>query len=293
MKLRPGDRLLLHQQAGADFDFAADAERIDALIADRLHRMRPHHLPVIVLRTLIDRLNRLPVGGKTEQIEMAIAAQVGGVKHQRRSNGLRQQREFVLGIAEPDQRAGAWLLSVTRVVGERNRSSAPLLSRSATCRRDLARKSSCLRPDTLAISAVSQLCPSFLSEMRMMAPSACTASRSRIPSLLASATAIAFTDGKLGGQRHARGIVPAARFMNTCSLPAAVNDRGVGIAVAIKIGPGKSAHAGNSGKGMNRQRTCRPRYFSGRSGRLCWRRARYRDRRRLRYPPPMPRCSAH
>ena len=51
MKLRPGDRLFLHQQAGADFDFAADAERIDALIAHRLDRVRPHHLPVIVLRS--------------------------------------------------------------------------------------------------------------------------------------------------------------------------------------------------------------------------------------------------
>ena len=34
---RPGDRLLLHEQAGPDFDVAADAERVDALIAgDRL-----------------------------------------------------------------------------------------------------------------------------------------------------------------------------------------------------------------------------------------------------------------
>ena len=88
MKLRSGDRLLLHQQAGANFDFAADAEGIDALIANRLHRVRTHHLPVIILRALIHRLHRLSVGRKAEQVEMAVVAQVGGVEDQRRSRRM-------------------------------------------------------------------------------------------------------------------------------------------------------------------------------------------------------------
>ncbi len=36
-------------KSGADFDFSADTERIDALIADCLYRVRTDDLPVIVL----------------------------------------------------------------------------------------------------------------------------------------------------------------------------------------------------------------------------------------------------
>ena len=84
MNLRPGDRLLLHQQAGADFDFAANAERIDALVAEGLRGARPNHLPVIVLGPVVDGLDRLPVRGKAEQIELAVAVQVRRVEDQRR-----------------------------------------------------------------------------------------------------------------------------------------------------------------------------------------------------------------
>ena len=86
-----------------------------------------------------------------------------------------------------------------------------------------------------------------------MAPSACTASRSRMPSLLASATAIAFTDGKSGGQR-ALAELSLPLVHEDVKLARAIDDRGIGIAVAVEIGPGKSAHAGNSGEGMNRQK---------------------------------------
>src|ERR1700728_2232168 len=48
MKLRAGDRLLLHQQAGANFNFAADSEWVDALVANGLHGMWPNYLPVII-----------------------------------------------------------------------------------------------------------------------------------------------------------------------------------------------------------------------------------------------------
>ena len=44
---RSGDHLLLRQQAGSDFDVAADAERVDALIAGGRLRARANDLPVI------------------------------------------------------------------------------------------------------------------------------------------------------------------------------------------------------------------------------------------------------
>ena len=108
MKLRPGDRLLLHQQAGADFDFAADAERIDALIANRLRRVRPHDLPVIVLRTLIDcPAPACPSADSPSRSRRPSLLSIGGVEDQRRAHGMRQQRESVRCVAEPDQRAGS------------------------------------------------------------------------------------------------------------------------------------------------------------------------------------------
>ncbi len=87
MKLRPGNRLFLHQQPGADFDFAANPERVDALIADRLDRVWPHNLPVIVLRALIYAPYRLPIGRETQKIEMAITTKVCSVKDQCRAGG--------------------------------------------------------------------------------------------------------------------------------------------------------------------------------------------------------------
>ena len=49
---RRGDDLLLDVQAGAHFDLAADAERIDPLIAGGGDRARPNRLPAIRLLAL-------------------------------------------------------------------------------------------------------------------------------------------------------------------------------------------------------------------------------------------------
>ena len=51
-----GDRLLLHQQPGTNFDLSANAEGVDALIAGGLLSVRTNDFPVIVLRSVIDRL---------------------------------------------------------------------------------------------------------------------------------------------------------------------------------------------------------------------------------------------
>ena len=50
MRGRARQHLFLRQQPGSDFDFAADAERVDPLVAGRRLRARPHHRPVITLR---------------------------------------------------------------------------------------------------------------------------------------------------------------------------------------------------------------------------------------------------
>ena len=56
MSLRPRDRLLLYQQARADFDFATNTEWVDALVAESLCGAGSNDLPMIILGSVIDRL---------------------------------------------------------------------------------------------------------------------------------------------------------------------------------------------------------------------------------------------
>src|SRR5215212_67037 len=81
VKHRSGNRLLLHQQAGADFYFAADAERVYALIADSIAGTRPHDLPVIVFSALIDCLYWPAFASDAQQIKTPAVVNIGDVKH--------------------------------------------------------------------------------------------------------------------------------------------------------------------------------------------------------------------
>ena len=65
MKLRPVDRLLLNQQSRTNLDLSANAERIDALVADSLFCVGPNHLPVIILGAMTHALHRLATRIKT------------------------------------------------------------------------------------------------------------------------------------------------------------------------------------------------------------------------------------
>ena len=73
---RAGDRLSLEQQAGADFDLTADAERVDALIALRLLGASAHLFPVIVPLSSTDEAHGLPAGRKTKQVEAAVVCNI-------------------------------------------------------------------------------------------------------------------------------------------------------------------------------------------------------------------------
>src|SRR5580698_4477773 len=58
MYLRSGDGLLLQQQARANLNLTAHTKWINALIAERLLGVRPHDLPMIIFRPVIDGLQR-------------------------------------------------------------------------------------------------------------------------------------------------------------------------------------------------------------------------------------------
>src|ERR1700677_939105 len=107
MELRTGNGLLLHQQTGADFDFSADAKGIDALVSDRLYCVRSHHLPVIILRTLIHSLNGLAIGSKAEQVEVSIAAKIRRSKDQRGPGRVAKRRETSVFTTKPNERSVA------------------------------------------------------------------------------------------------------------------------------------------------------------------------------------------
>ena len=72
---RPGDRLLLHEPSRSHFDFAADAERVDALIAGRALRARPNDLIVIAAGARAGQTNR-PARREADEIELAVAAEI-------------------------------------------------------------------------------------------------------------------------------------------------------------------------------------------------------------------------
>src|ERR1051325_1475169 len=65
---RTGNRLFLDQQSGTDLHLAADAERVDALIAGGMHSARAYDLPVIIFRAVIDCFNRTVTGIDPQQI---------------------------------------------------------------------------------------------------------------------------------------------------------------------------------------------------------------------------------
>ena len=72
---RASDHLLLRQQARSHFDVAADAERVDALIAGVLLRARTEHFPVVARRALAEPARR-SAAGHADQIEQAVGVEI-------------------------------------------------------------------------------------------------------------------------------------------------------------------------------------------------------------------------
>ena len=68
----------LHVQAGADLDFPADAERVDALIAEHRGRLRPDDLIVVRLGAAVLRDDGDAALVDANQIEPPVAIEIGG-----------------------------------------------------------------------------------------------------------------------------------------------------------------------------------------------------------------------
>ena len=77
------DRLLLHQQPGANLYVAADAERVDALVTGCLARTGANGLPVIIFRTVIYGFDGLAAFGNSQEGKSPIAVQIGSVENHR------------------------------------------------------------------------------------------------------------------------------------------------------------------------------------------------------------------
>jgi len=69
---RAGDGLFLQEQAGADFNLAADAEGIDALVAGRYARAGPNCLPLIVLCAAVLGDGEASVAIETDECEASV-----------------------------------------------------------------------------------------------------------------------------------------------------------------------------------------------------------------------------
>src|SRR5262245_24114037 len=72
----PGDHLFLRQQPAANLDFAADSERVDALIAGGWLRAGAHRLPVVALRALAELAS-----SRADQIELTVPVQILDAGH--------------------------------------------------------------------------------------------------------------------------------------------------------------------------------------------------------------------
>ena len=154
MKLRPVDRLLLHQQSRTNLDFAANAKRIDALIAHRLLRVRPHHLPVIVLRSVARRPHRLPVrASDPTRSSRPLPLKSATSNTDRRRRSMFQQREFALFIAKPDHRRPPALLLIA---GSDRQPASKHQIQSRRCYPDPRQAAALRPPETPPRSALAQ-----------------------------------------------------------------------------------------------------------------------------------------
>jgi hypothetical protein len=75
------DDLFLQVQSGAKLDLAADAERVDALIAGRRGCSRTEDLPPIRFRTSTGRATGLPALSKADELESPVAVEIGNGLH--------------------------------------------------------------------------------------------------------------------------------------------------------------------------------------------------------------------
>ena len=221
-------------QAGAHLDLAADAERVDALIAGRRRRARAQRLPVIA--TSCPRLAAragCPSPPSADELEPAVAVEVARPRCTPSGSAAVERRERAAGRAEQHARArragddqirGAVVVEIARSAAARARLPA-LRGGSTRASRSASTSASLGRARDGAI-----------------APSRASTSRSKIASPLASAAAIAHRGPGAGGSVSARN-APPRRFRKTWTAPGVVEERGVGHAFAVEVGPGEAARA--------------------------------------------------
>ena len=275
-KCTTGDviELLLHVQAGPQLDLAADAERVDALIAGRRRRARPQHLPVIRLRARGSTARpRLPVAASADELEPAVAVEIGDRLHAEREARAVERRERAAGRAEQhararrprdDQVGGAVVVEI----GDAAAGPRPAPAAGGRIRRATGR--SARHVPSLARARDGR------SSRR-----ATSTSRSNIASPFSSAAAIA-TAWPDGGRQRLRAEAAAAQVQEHVDGAGLVEERRVGHAFAVEIGPGEAARARDRRRTDRAARTCRRRCCAARSEGRRAARARDRDRRRCR-----------
>ena len=213
-------------QAGAHLDFAADAERVDALIAGRGRGPRAQRLPVIALRAAA----RGDDGAAARR--RCRSARAGRRRRDRRRRG--RSRQSVRGKR---REGAAGPPSSTRVVRirETTRSAAPLLSRSATSEPAVPAARLARRGRQLRRARAHCQLPSS-SASAATAPSAATAAdRTARRRRLRSARSP--TTRRARRRRRLPPKLPPRRFRSTWTCALLVEQRRIGHALAVEVGP--------------------------------------------------------
>ena len=227
-------------EAGAHLDLAADAEGVDALVAGGGRRARPQRLPVVGLRPAALRARRAPVLGHAQELEAAVAVEVGrGARaegQRRRPAPRRLPRRRRAARARPPARprtrsARAVVVEVghqePREPGASARGQSPRRARSSASP-SAAPSSAEREPHDGAVGADAEHVE---------------AARRRSPRPRPGPRAF----GRPAGSGSARK-TPPRRFRQTCTRPSASSERRVRHAVAVEVAPGEAAQARDAGE---------------------------------------------
>ena len=247
------DQALLHVQPGAHLHFAADAERVDALIARSGGGMRAQRLPVVaacVPRLFAPQRGR-PASSPTRSTRPSPSMSAAARTSMANGECERAKVRWPARAAHVGRAGAATTRSARAVVVEiAGQQAAPRQARSARAARARA------RPRALSSLAVpSSDCESGHDARRRARARARRSAASPLTSAAREAP-------RLGGTRRARGRsrnAPPRALSSDADACRRLQQRRVGHAIAIDVGPDEAAEPRHAARTAPAPQTCRRR----------------------------------
>ncbi len=239
MGSRAGNHLLLDEASGADFDFPADAERVDALVAGDGLRPRPHGLMVIAERSFAAQQYR-PAGGEPHEIELAVSIQIDNAP-QLGIDGPRVRLQSAAGASQPHTgSAGCGRQQIQRAVVVDIRDEEPRRRWRGRRRHGRPPPEDVLAPAVAAHRPSREIPRTFEGHDVEDAISVDIAESQREDR--------ARKRGGRGTRRIHRLELPALNVQGNLERSLAVEEHRIGIAVIVDVTPREGAYVSDTGK---------------------------------------------